>query len=343
MRSPIRDVVPNMVPPSIELRDEALKLRGSQEAHDRFSADLPCLTTIEVADPPSLSPVSDALNISAWNIERCKRVEASADLIRKSGADIVLATEMDRGMARSGQRHTTADLARALGYGYAFGVEFVELGTGDARETAEFRGIPNDHGLHGNAILSRWPLKDVTLIPLDDGGYWYVQAPKNDGQYRIGGRMALSARIETRGGPLILVSVHLESESDAHGRATQIEKLLRSLEDLFDDANVVIGGDLNTKGFLEAGMSAEQILSDPINAEPCFSVFADYGFEWRNCNTGANTTRLPPWAEEDMPLKTLDWLFVRGAEASAPVIIPALSETGAYLSDHELIMTRVAP
>ena len=341
MRRPVRDNVPHIVPPSVELRDEALKLQGSQEAHDRFMADLPCLSTIEVADPPSLSPVPDAISFSAWNIERCKRVEASANVIRKSGADIVLATEMDLGMARSGQRHTTADLARSLGYGYAFGVEFVELGTGDVRETAEFRGVPNDQGLHGNAILSRWPLKDVTLIPLDDGGYWYVQAPKNDGQYRIGGRMALSARIETQGGPLILVSVHLESESDAHGRAAQVEKLLRGLQDLFGDANAVIGGDLNTKGFLEAGMSADQILSDPIDAEPCFSVFAEYGFDWRSCNTGANTTRLPPWVKGDLPLKTLDWLFVRGLEASAPAVFPALSETGAYLSDHELIMTRV--
>ncbi|MBT6727211.1 MAG: hypothetical protein HOA75_10715 [Deltaproteobacteria bacterium] len=40
-------------------------------------------------------------------------------------------------------------------WGYAFRVEFVELGLGDPPETAEFNGVPNEHGLHGNAILSR--------------------------------------------------------------------------------------------------------------------------------------------------------------------------------------------
>ncbi|MBT7205226.1 MAG: hypothetical protein HN867_17330 [Deltaproteobacteria bacterium] len=66
-----------------------------------------------------------------------------------------MATEVDWGMARSKHRHTTKELAERLGWGYAFRVEFVELGLGDPPETAEFNGVPNEHGLHGNAILSR--------------------------------------------------------------------------------------------------------------------------------------------------------------------------------------------
>ena len=142
--------------------------------------------------------------------------------VRESGADIVLATEMDLGMARSGQHHTTRDLAEALGMGYAFGVEFVELGTGDPYETGLFKNIPNMHGLHGNAILSRYEIENVALLPLDAGGQWFTDTPKNDGQLRIGGRIAMAAQI----GGMTVVAAHYESESDAQGRADQTWRML---------------------------------------------------------------------------------------------------------------------
>jgi hypothetical protein len=61
-----------------------------------------------------------------------------------------------------------------LGFGHVFGVEFVELALGDGRETDECAGQSNLHGLHGNAVLSRFPFDRVALIPLDGGGAWYV-------------------------------------------------------------------------------------------------------------------------------------------------------------------------
>ncbi len=342
MREPVQVAVPAMEPPSEEARAEALANWGSRQAHDRYMAKWPCLNSIELGLPadPADPPVD--LTIAAWNIERCKHVEASAALIERTGVDIVLATEMDHGMARSGQHHTTRDLARALGVGYLFGVEFVELGIGDVRETAKFSETPNRHGLHGNAILSRWPLTDPALIPLDDGGAWFVAAPKNDGQYRVGGRMAMAAKLHTNSGPIVLASVHLESESDAEGRTAQIDRLLATLDRLYGQAPAVIGGDLNTRGFLEAGLSAEETLRLPETAEPCFAAFARHGLDWRACNTGHVTTRHPPWATERFQLKTLDWLFVRGLSASEPRVIPALSAEGAYLSDHEMVLARFA-
>ena len=85
----------------------------------------------------------------------------------------------------------------------------------------------------------------------------------------------------------------------------------------------------------------DRVIAHRFAADDLHGLFADHGFDWRTCNTGAETTRLPPWAARDQPLKALDWLFVRGVGAGSPAVIPALSEAGAYLSDHELIMTRV--
>ena len=95
------------------------------------------------------------MRIAAWNAERCKYLPESAALLAGIGADVVLLSELDVGMARSGNRHTPRELARALGSGYLFGVEYVELGLGDNREKAWHAGQSNQSGLHGNGILSK--------------------------------------------------------------------------------------------------------------------------------------------------------------------------------------------
>ena len=336
MRNLLIHTVSDIQPPSLEERAEAAHGLATAEQHAHYLAAWPCLQTMEAAPPPVAVPVPTTLTVAAWNIERCKRVEDSAALLRRVGADVVLATEMDIGMARSGQRHTVRDLAAALGMGYVFGVEFVELGTGDSYETGLFVDVPNKSGLHGNAILSRFPLENPKVILLDDWGAWFTGAPKGDGQRRVGGRMAICADIRLANGPISFVSVHYESQSDAKGRQAQTQTLL----DALSDGSCVVGGDLNTAAF--TGQRQADILNIPARWEPCFDTLAAGGFDWRPCNTGAPTTRAAPGKPVDYPLKTLDWLFVRGVNAYGPAVHAAVSEQGAYLSDHELITTQVA-
>lgn len=336
MREPVRKTTPILQTPSQEARDEAASGPRTLQKHDALLGTWPCLTQVELVQPDTAA-LPQTLTIAAWNIERCKRVEETAEVLRARGADIVLATEMDHGMARSGQRHTTRDLAEALGMGYAFGVEFVELGTGDPYETGLFADVPNDHGLHGNAILSRYPMESVALLPLEDTGTWFTGTPKSDGQFRIGGRMAMAAQI----GGVTFVSVHYESESDAEGRADQTRRLLDLIARGYGDGPCVIGGDLNTAAFSDRRMSGAEILADPTVAEPSFAAFAEAGFDWHSCNTPGITTRAAPGKPVRYPLKKLDWLFLRGLGASNPAIVPAICDRGDYLSDHELITAEV--
>ena len=230
MREVVTQVVAEIVAPTPEERKDASEGESSAARHTNFLSAWPCLQTVELRQPALSLPKPLGLTVGAWNIERCKRVEDTAELIRRMGIDVLLATELDLGMARSDQRHTTRDLASALGFGYVFGVEFVELGTGDAYETSLYADVPNEHGLHGNAILSRYPLQSPRLIPLDDQGRWYTGAPKSDGQRRVGGRMAIAVDIETAAGSMTFVSVHYESESDSQGRAAQTKTLLSHLD-----------------------------------------------------------------------------------------------------------------
>ena len=314
-------------PPAAE-RAKAAAGPTLRAEHDRWAQRWTCLNAVELVQPPA-PPAAGPVTVAAWNLERCKHVEASAALLAARGAGIVLATEMDRGMARSGQRHTTADLAAALGMGYAFATEFVELAHGDAREQAECAGQENSDGLHGNAVLSRWPIRRTAMIPLDGGGAWYCDDLKQ-GQRRVGGRNAVACLIETPGTPVWALSVHFESESTPESRAAEAGRILDGLASLGARGPAMIGGDLNTR-------EAPVDLSDPDPAEPAFAVFAAGGFRWQGAIVPGGTTRDHPWDPPGRPPRKLDWLLLHGLAPRDPWTAPALGPDGTVLSDHDCI------
>jgi endonuclease/exonuclease/phosphatase family metal-dependent hydrolase len=180
-------------------------------------------------------------------------------------------------------------------------------------------------------------MEHVAVLPLEDSGKWFIGTPKNDGQFRIGGRMAMAAQI----GGVTCVSVHYESESDAEGRADQTRRLLDMIAREYGDGPCLIGGDLNTAAFSDQRMPGPEILANPAATEPSFAAFREAGFDWQSCNAPGITSRAAPGKPVRYPLKKLDWLFVRGLTASNPAITPAICDRGDYLSDHELITARV--
>src|ERR1051325_9012054 len=164
-------------------------------------------------------------------------------------ADVIVLNEVDWGMKRTDYRNVAADLATALRMNYAYGVEFVEvdpiaLGTEGFEEvSAEDREklktqIAVDksryRGLHGSAILSRFPLENVRLRPFENQAHdWYkeelesvkpleagkrkagelVFREKIQRQVRRGGRMMLTAEIADQRipiGRMTIVATHLE-------------------------------------------------------------------------------------------------------------------------------------
>ncbi|MBB3390857.1 endonuclease/exonuclease/phosphatase family metal-dependent hydrolase [Rhizobium sp. BK275] len=317
--------------PSAAFFDEARSADMTQAEHDRLAAILPSLATIEVAKISGGSVIGNSFVVAAWNAERLKYHASSVELVRQSAADILLLTEADLGTARAGNRHTVADLARDLGMSYVFGVEFVELGLGNSHERERHKGQTNSVGFHGNGLLSRLPLQDAALIRLDDGGTWWTDA--KDGQGRIGGRMAIAAKVETAFGPILAVSVHLESKTDVEDRAKQTKRLIEAVERLAGDLPVVIGGDFNTN-MLPSGPR------EPRALEPLFGLLAEAGYHWETGNDFAHTRRAGPDGVPQPPFARLDWLFTRGLAVSDAVTVPAVDADGAAISDHELIKAR---
>ncbi|NLH80301.1 MAG: endonuclease/exonuclease/phosphatase family protein [Phyllobacteriaceae bacterium] len=342
MRSTVTTVVSALPLPTLDERSAAA-LADDPGAHDRFLERWPCMSAVEVVDAPTpVACETRRIAVAAWNLERCKHVEAGAAILAERRVDVVLATEMDLGCARSGQRHTTADLAAQLGLGHVYGVEFVELGLGDVRETEIHAGEVNRAGLHGNAVLSRFPIRSAALIPLDDGGLWYASAEKPD-QKRIGGRNAIAAVLAASFGEFVAVSVHLESLSDSDLRRRQMEHLLAEVDRIAGNRPVVLGGDLNVFELSRRGLDDAAMMTCPESVEPAFAVARAHGYAWAEANRPGTTTRRHPWQSAAGPLLRIDWLFVRGFAASDPWIEPALAPDGAIVSDHDAIGTIVMP
>jgi endonuclease/exonuclease/phosphatase family metal-dependent hydrolase len=200
-------------------------------------------------------------------------------------AEIIVLNEVDRGVKRTSYRNVVKELAAATQMNYAYGVEFVEvdpltLGTEtlegeiSADRQAMVENIVVDKsrtlGLHGTAILSRFPLSNVHILRFKNQGHdWYadekktvskLEAGKNKAagavfsekiarEVRRGGRMALLADIEDASlpqGAVTVVATHLEDKSKPESRLKQLEEILAYIKDTSHP--VILAGDMNTSG-----------------------------------------------------------------------------------------------
>lgn len=308
---------------------------GDEELHRRLVAELPCFSHAEVhPPPPPPTQLHGPVRVAAFNAQRGGHAAAAAALFAPD-VDILLLSELDVGMARTANAHTVLDLAAALRprHGYAFGVEFVELGLGNADERERCGpDVNNERGLHGNAIVSRATLSDVILVRLDQSGRWYGPTSPEP---RVGGRIALVATVDMDGVPVRIASTHLENVTDPAGRAAEFEVLL----DALGSGPALIGGDLNTFGtsfdeIVDRDLT-RRLLADepgrflwPVIHEPLFAAAAARGFDWVGANTAVPTTTLGPLR--------IDWLLTRGLDAAAPAVIEA-----GHLSDHHAVTADV--
>ncbi|WP_457094506.1 endonuclease/exonuclease/phosphatase family protein [Microvirga sp. P5_D2] len=334
MRRITSRIVEKLPCPPEALLEEARQSLKDPASHAAFFDRVEAFGMIEKGGVPDQQGRPGQLRLAAFNAERLASPDAVASLLSREGIDVALLCEVDSGMARSGNVQNARELSAALGMDYVFGAEFVELDLGDEGEMCRHRGQRNDCGLHGNAVLSNLGIEEAHLIRLESGGLWFDGV--DGAQHRIGGRIALAARIAAPY-PLWVVSVHLESKTDPADRQRQVQTLLRALDDLIGDAACLIGGDFNTKALPREEGSWRQVIEEPEAYEPLFADMHAAGFAWQASNLAQATQRDGPWKAHERPLGKLDWIFTRGIEASNPRIVPAIDDGGRPLSDHEMI------
>ncbi len=324
---PFTTARPALTPVSSGQMAKLRTLPPERDAHDAAMAALPAFREIELGGRVTRPAPEGPLRIAAWNLERCLYPEASAALLARHGVSLALLSEVDNGLHRTFQRHTTADVAALLGQSHGFAVEFLEL----AVMPAPFARAGNapDHrlGFHGNGFTSALPARDPFVVRLPDEADWYVDA--KGGQRRIGNRMAVAATFTHAGQDFIGCAVHLESRADFPGRARQMRFLLDAIEARAGALPVVIGGDLNTAVEAEGGLGDAR--------EALFAEAIARGYDWSACNRAAPTTRPSHWSA-GCGTRQLDWFCTRGLRTGEPAVVPALAPDGTVLSDHELIL-----
>src|SRR5271165_5166389 len=139
-------------------------------------------------------------------------------------------------------------------------------------------------GLHGTAILSRYPLSDVRLIPFQFQGHdWYSDEKKRASgfakaqgavgeavfkeqlmrQVRRGGRMMLLADLVSAdfpSGRVTVAATHLEDVTSPDSRRKQLEELLQQIAPIRNP--VILAGDMNTSTHDGVPMSVTRLLKD---------------------------------------------------------------------------------
>jgi endonuclease/exonuclease/phosphatase family metal-dependent hydrolase len=134
---------------------------------------------------------------------------ATVDYLRAQDADVVLVQEVVRGWILAGGTDVLQYLADGLHMNYAY------VGAHDRQ--------------FGNAILSRYPITDSSMIRLP-----YGAGPQ--------GRSAIVGTIATSKGPIQFVSVHLQHKDDDATRVSEVKALLAGLKPV---PSRVVAGDFN--------------------------------------------------------------------------------------------------
>jgi endonuclease/exonuclease/phosphatase family metal-dependent hydrolase len=338
--------------PSLSERQAILDEPVRHESFAAAFARLEILHGVEVREPASPAQSGAPARIVFWNAERLKYLDGSIRMLTGTPADVLVLCELDVGMARTGNRHTVEALADALGAGYVFGAEFVELGLGDLREQAAFAGQANDAGLHGAGFVSRCRLRRPALVRLETSGRWF------DGAFherRVGGRIAMLAELDIAGTSVVLVTAHYESHTDTADRLLQTRVMLDAVDAYAPGRPVLIGGDFNTSTFtLEQKRDEDHVrralaadphrLVSPQAYEPMFALLKDRGYDWDACNVpGVGTQRTRPDGTPKPPFGKIDWLFARGLRCTDAAVLPAVDRDGVAVSDHEALAVTIAP
>ncbi len=319
----------------------------------------------------------DRYRFLAWNLERGAQLDGQLEVLRThpylKDCDVLLLTETDLGMARSGNRDVAGELARGLNCEYVFAPCYLNLTKGAGVEHAA-EG-ENDLGLHGNAILSRYPIRNPRAVPLRNG------ADKMAGrEKRLGRQVAVVADIEFPNRTVTAVSMHLDANSSQRHRRDQMRHVVDALP---DEGAVVLGGDWNTNTFNSSrafysimgywrrlAMGPDYVIRNHyLHPERYFDrgifrLLEERGYNYRDANQlGVGTVQydvgnpktyhglaewVPNWCFAFIrfalrnhggrcPLK-LDWFATRGVEAADPVVLQDVNTNAAQsLSDHDPI------
>jgi endonuclease/exonuclease/phosphatase family metal-dependent hydrolase len=266
----------------------------------------------EKKDPKSKPLTADALKV----------VKGQLGILNST--DLFVLNEVDYGVTRTDYRNVARELARALKMNYAYAVEFLEidpLNLGLEKVELEDKAAEADIqksfevdksrylGMHGTAVLSRYPIRKATIKSLPVCYDWFLgekkeisklEAGKRKGanlafmeriarEVRRGGRTTLIVELavpESPTGEVTVVAPHLETKCKPECRRKQMAEILGWIRT--DKNPVILAGDLNTSASDTSPTSVSKVVKERLKDPDKWAVTA---IKW---STGAPTILLMP-------------------------------------------------
>jgi len=231
---------------------------------------------------------------SGKRVRAVKIEEIPQQIEMLKAADVWILNEVDWGVKRTEYREVIRELGKTLNMNWAYGVEFVEVADtqlgiekfDDGERPEEQKQLLDEfkidkdklRALHGNAVLSRYPIASARLVPFTLGYDWYkeskirpLEKAKRKAallvgeellqELRRGQRMTLFVDLnvpEAPGGVVTVASTHLENRAKPKVRRQQMEELMNEVKEVKNP--VIVAGDMNTTGSDSTPTSVENML-----------------------------------------------------------------------------------
>ena len=282
-------------------------IRTSLSEQDKFGA------YIEQKKDPKSKPLT---------MEELGVVKNQLEILKPT--DLFILNEVDYGVTRTDYRNVARELAQALKMNYAYAVEFVEidpLNLGLEKANVEDKAAQEDIqksfepdksrylGLHGSAVLSRYPIRKATIRSLPVCYDWFLgekkEISKLESSKRTGANLAFMERIsrevrrggrttlivelvvpESPTGAVTVVAPHLETKCKPECRRKQMAEILEWIR--AETNPVILAGDLNTSGSDSSPTSVSKVVTNRLK-DP--DKWATSAIKW---STGAPTVLLMP-------------------------------------------------
>ena len=328
--NPVLSVASRLTRPTGSTVAAMSKLVGKDGGNSAAMHMLAAFAGVETGTVAGAAGVRLPVHVCAWNLQQMHFPEESLALLERAHCDIILLSELDMGLHRTGQIESVRYLAVNLGMSYVFAPEFFELPVQNPDRAAP-DGRRDRLGYHGNAVLARGGLGDATAIYLDETADWFSR-PRT-GRARVGRRVAVAVQVTVASRYCLFVSVHLESDCGPEGRRAQVRTLLQAIGTIAQGQPVLVGGDFNagagTPGF------------DWRN-ETFFELFEAAGFAWSPFNGQWPTSRKSRVANAaSQGVATYDWFFWRGFNGVFIGTIAAMDCRRQSISDHDAICIKL--
>jgi endonuclease/exonuclease/phosphatase family metal-dependent hydrolase len=266
----------------------------------------------EKKDPKSKPLTAEALTV----------VKNQLDILKPT--DLFILNEVDYGVTRTDYRNVARELSQALNMNYAYAVEFLEidpLNLGLEPVKMEDKAAQEDIqksfeadksrylGMHGTAVLSRYPIRKATIRSLPVCYDWFLgekkeisklESVKRTGanlafieritrEVRRGGRTTLIVELavpESPTGAVTVVAPHLETKCKPECRRKQMAEILGWIR--AETNPVILAGDFNTSGSDTSPTSVSKVIMNRLK-DP--DKWATSAVKWA---TGAPTILLMP-------------------------------------------------